>query len=125
MILEEVYGIKISRFIVNVCIYFITSIPTYIILFEKSIMGFCTILLIENIMTYYLFEDIDILALVEEELSSKQLGLLLISIIIAIGVFIWVFIKHQELFWILVITEIIFKIISRQLKKIKTKKNNS
>lgn len=86
--LEEIYGIKISRFIVNVCIYFITSIPTYIILFEKNIMGFCTILLIENIMTYYLFEDIDILALVEEELSSKQLGLLLTSIIIAIGMFI-------------------------------------
>lgn len=123
--LEEIYGIKISRFIVNVCIYFITSIPTYIILFEKNIMGFCTILLIENIMTYYLFEDIDILALVEEELSSKQLGLLLTSIIIAIGMFIWVFIKYQELFWILVITEIIFKIISRQLKKIKSKKKNS
>lgn len=67
-------------------------------------------------MTYYLFEDIDILALVEKDLSSKQLAALLISILVAIGLFIWIFIEHRGLFWILVITEVIFKIISKQLK---------
>lgn len=120
--LEELYGIKLSRFIINVCIYFITSIPAYIVLFERNIIGFCIILLIENIITYYLFEDIDILALVEEELSPRQLGVLLISILIAIGMFIWIWIKHTEVFWILVITEIIFKIITTKLKRIKANK---
>lgn len=120
--LEEIYKIKVSRLVANVCIYFITSIPAYVILFQKNIIGFSTILLIENIMTYYLFEDIDLLEIIGEELSGRQMIFLLISVIIAIGMFIWVFIKHTELFIVLVTSEIIFKIISKQLKKLKTNK---
>ena len=120
--LEEVYGIKAKGLIVTVCIYFITVIPGYSLLFERNKIGFFSILLIENIITYYLFEDFEILELLEKYIGSKWILALAISILVTLIMFIVGVIKFPKVIFIIITTELIYRGI---IKGIKVRNKNS
>lgn len=120
--LEEVYSIKAKSLIITVCIYFITVIPGYILLFERNKIGFFSILLVENIITYYLFEDFEILELVEAHLSSKWVLALALSILVTLIMFIVGMVQFPKVIFIIITTELLYRVI---IKGIKVKNKNS
>lgn len=115
--IEKIYGIRVSSFIINASIYFITIIPSYVLLYETNRIGFWLILLIENVVTYYLFNDIDLFESLQQEAKPKEVTVLLISMLISLGMFVWIFIKHKKLFLIIIVVELIYLVITKLVKR--------
>lgn len=103
----------------NVSIYFITVIPSYVWLYQTNKIGFWIILTLENIVTYYLFEKINLLELIEAEAAPKDFIILTVSMIIGVVGLGWAWIKHSQVFWTIIIIELIYVIISRAIGKSK------
>lgn len=117
--IESLYGIKLSRLIVNISIYFITVIPSYIWLYQTNKIGFWIILTLENIVTYYLFEKINLLELIEKDAKPKDFMILTMSMLIGLVALGWAWIKHSDVFWTIIIIEVIYVMISRIIGKSK------
>lgn len=117
--LEKIYGIKVSRLIINVSIYFITIIPSYIVLYQHYKVGFWIILILENIVTYYLFDYLQILELIGEEIKSREMTVLSLSTIVGLVMLMVTFIKYRDLFWTIIMVEVIYVIMSRIIKNLR------
>lgn len=119
---KEKYGINPKYLVLWFSLYLMTIIPSYIILYKVVPLYWILIIIIENIMSYYLLED-EVVDLLVEEISGGMAALFISSLVIALITIGWLMFNDFKLFAILLVIEVISSGITMGIHKYKSKKN--
>lgn len=94
---KEKYGINPKHLAIWSSIYLLTIIPAYQILFERVPYLFLVIVLIENMVCMYVFQD-EVLEDLTEEIKGKTLVFFAMSMMLALILFLSLIFSNLDLF---------------------------
>lgn len=119
------YKINPDGLFICLSLYIITAIPAYLQIYQTAAIYLGVILVLEEVVCYYLFEDECFHYCIEMVKSQViTLALLAISMLIMLITFIWLLFYEWKLFIILVVAEIIAYLIRSGIKKHKSSRKS-
>lgn len=116
---KEKYDINVKHLAIWASIYLLTVIPAYEILFTRVPLLFGVIIIIENIVTIYIFEESVLDGLINEIKDSKVFSLFIISLLVALMMFVSLLFRNTELFVAICIIELAGLLLIRGVSRIK------
>lgn len=119
------YKINPDRLFIWLSLYIITAIPAYLKIYQTVPIYLGIILILEEVVCYYLLED-EFLQYCLELVKSQviTLALLAISMLIMLITFIWLLFYEWKLFMILGVVEIIAYLIRNYIKTYKSSRKS-
>ena len=119
---KEKYGINPNHLALWSSIYLLTVIPAYEILFTRVPYMFFMVILVENIVSFYIFQD-ELMEDLLQSIKGKAITFFTISLVVALLSFLSLLFYNLKLFIIICIIEVVgFTIIQNLFKLNKMKR---
>lgn len=119
------YKINPDGLFIWLSLYMITAIPAYLQIYQTVPIYLGIILILEEVVCYYLFEDETLECYLEQVKSlSMTLTVLAISLIIMLITLVWLLFYEWKLFVILAVVEIIAYLIRSGIKAYKSSRKS-
>ena len=117
--------ISADRLLIWLSIYMITALPAYLKLYETMPIGLIFILILEEVVCYYIFEN-ELLETYMEQVEKPGLtiGLLAVSIGIMLITFIWALFYEWKFVALIGVAEIIAYLIRTLIKTYKSSRES-
>ncbi|MGL5677248.1 MAG: hypothetical protein ACRDDX_12590 [Cellulosilyticaceae bacterium] len=116
---REKYDINPKHLAIWASIYLLTIIPAYEILFARVPLLFGAIVIIENIVCIYIFEETFLDELLESIKESKVFLFFTISLLMALLMFVNLLFHNVQLFGVLCVIELAGFFLTRGIKNLK------